>query len=108
MIGILAEKSHSSQRRLFKSRCNATSSLSLKDSDTLGVDISRVVSEVSETMTMFGNAKKIKLYDKLMAMRELNKMLGFYAAEEYKINNPDGNLTPQIIVTIPANGRESA
>lgn len=84
----------------------ADEGLKLINSKDLPDGASRIVNEVSETMTMFGNSKKIKLYDKLTAMRELNKMLGFYPAEKHDHSSSDGSMTPNITVTLPSNGRE--
>lgn len=80
--------------------------LSLKDSEKLEPEMSRVVSEVSETLSLFGSAKKLKLHDKLTALKELNKMHGFYEAEKHEISGKDGQPVANINVTIPSNGRE--
>lgn len=78
----------------------------IKASDDLEDDVSRIIAEVSEHITMFGASKKIKLHDKLGAIKELNKMMGWYAAEKVDLNNPDGNMGKSTVIMLPSNGRE--
>lgn len=79
--------------------------IKFRDSSKLD-DKSKIISEVSHIFGKYGDSKKIKLYDKIAAMRELNKMLGFYAPERVDLSNKDGSLSANITVTLPSNGRE--
>ncbi len=74
--------------------------------DKLPENLSRVVKEVSITETKVGTNKKFKLHDKIAAIQELNKMLGFYSADKIAVTNPDGNMGQSTIVMLPSNGRE--
>ena len=80
--------------------------LTLIDSKKLKEDLSRVISEVQLYDTMFGVNKKLKTHSKMDAIKELNKMHGFYTDVTVNVNNPDGNMGGNITVTLPSNGRE--
>lgn len=63
---------------------------------------SRIIHELS-----ISNGKpKIKLYNKIEAIKELNKMLGHYSAEKHEHSNPDGKMGQTTVVLLPSNGRE--
>lgn len=74
------------------------------ESKDLG-DKTRLVQEVSETISMSGGSRKLKLYDKRWAFEMLGKYYGFLK-EHVEISNPDGTLTPIVNIIIPSNGRE--
>ena len=79
--------------------------LKIKGSEAISVENQKVIAEISENINMFGTTRKLKLHDKLSAIRELNKMYGFYAAEEYKVQT-EGEVKQTTLVILPSNGRE--
>lgn len=81
-------------------------SMELIESKKLKDELASVIQEIEIYDTMFGVKKKMKTHSKMDAIKELNKMHGFYTDVTVNVNNPDGNMTPQITVTIPSNGRE--
>ena len=50
----------------------------------------RAVAEVSETITEAGGSKRIKLHDKLGAISQLTKMLGWNAPDKQEVSGPNG------------------
>ena len=64
-------------------------SVTVKDSDDLPPELTRLVSEVSQTVTKDGGTVKIKLHDKIAALDKMAKTLGMY--EEKK--TPDTSVT---------------
>ncbi len=53
----------------------------LKSSDDLDRSLTALVSEVQETRTEGRTSIKLKVHDKLAALKEINKIKGYYAAE---------------------------
>lgn len=83
----------------------ANNAFNIKDSNDIPDEYASAIAEVSEQIGMFGSSKKIKLNDKIAALKELNKMHGFYADTKVEIN-PGDKGTVSINVTLPSNGRE--
>lgn len=79
--------------------------IKVKDAHEIG-EKSRMISEVSETHSIAGTSRKVKVYDKLRAIELLGKYYKIFT-DKVEHTNPDGNLKPQVFVYLPKNGRES-
>lgn len=80
--------------------------LSFKTKEQLG-DKTRLITEIEQVKTRFGNRVKIKQADKLRAIELLGKYYKMFT-DKIEHTNPDGNLKPQVFVYLPKNDRESS
>ena len=79
--------------------------LTFKTKEQLG-DKTRLISEIEQVQTRFGNRIKIKQADKMRAIELLGKYYKMFT-DKIEHTNPDGNLKPQVFVYLPKNSRES-
>lgn len=80
--------------------------LTFKRKEELG-DKTRLITEIEQVKTRFGNRVKIKQADKLRAIELLGKYYKMFT-DKIEHTNPDGNLKPQVFVYLPKNDRESS
>lgn len=74
-------------------------------SDELG-DKSRLVQEISETVTQSGGSRKLKTYDKMRALELLGKYHKIFT-DKVDHTSSDGSMKPVVNLMIPSNGREA-
>jgi len=74
-------------------------------SDELG-DKSRLVQEISESVTQNGGSRKIKMHDKMRALEMLGRYHKIFT-DKVDLSNSDGSLRPIVNIMIPSNGREA-
>jgi len=79
--------------------------LTFKTKEQLG-DKTRLITEIEQVKTRFGNRVKIKQADKMRAIELLGKYYKLFT-DKIEHTNPDGNLKPQVFVYLPKNERES-
>lgn len=80
--------------------------IKIKEKEEMGIK-TKLISEMSETESMAGTTRKLKMYDKLRAIELLGKYYKMFT-DKVEHTNPDGNLKPQVFVYLPKNGRESS
>lgn len=68
---------------------------------------SRLVQEISESITQGGGSRKLKLHDKRWAFEMLGKYYGFLK-ERVDHTSSDGSMSPVVNIVIPSNGREAS
>jgi phage terminase small subunit len=79
--------------------------LNFKTKEQLG-EKTRLITEIEQVKTRFGNRIKIKQADKMRAIELLGKYYKLFT-DKIEHTNPDGNLKPQVFVYLPKNSRES-
>jgi phage terminase small subunit len=69
--------------------------VTIKSSDELAEEQRAAVSEVSDTITKDGRTKRLKLHDKLAALRDLGKVVGLFT-DKHEVSGPGGEpLAPE-------------
>ncbi len=79
--------------------------ISMKDKNQIG-DKSKMIAEISESESMMGRSRKLKMYDKLRAIELLGKYYKMFT-DKVEHTSPDGSMRPQVFIHLPKNGRES-